>query len=149
MGYKSAIDLIKNKCDSAKGNIYFDIGTAREFNEDDNRDFPLVYVRRPITSTKIKNANGIIVQEIFNMNIQALQTCELGTSGSDQEKFFQDMNYILISLLNELLANDYQLNTGTAIQIQKENDLITIGWEIPIQLTIDVDADLCCSLFEE
>lgn len=148
MAYKSALDVIKHKTEQAIGNLYFDIGTARDFNEDDNRDFPLVYVRRPITSTKLKNSNNIIVQEIYNINLQVLQACALDTPNEQLEEYFQNTNFILIALLNELLANDFQINTGTAIQINKQTDLVVVGWEIAIQLTTDIDNDLCCSLFE-
>lgn len=147
MGYKSAIDTIRAKCADAKGSLYFDIGTAKEFNNDDGRDFPLVYVRRPITSTKVKNANNIIVQEVFNISIQVLQTCPFTDNIENTERYFQDMNYILDALLNDLLAKDYQITTGTAFQIFKKTDLVVIGWEIPIQLTVDIDPNLCCSYF--
>lgn len=148
MGYNSAIQALRDKCETAKGNLYFDIGTIRDFNEKDNRDFPLVFVRRPITSTKVKNANNVIVQEVFNINLQVLQACKLDTQNVDLEKYFQDMNYIAVALLNDLLSKDFQISTGTAIQINKTTDLVVVGWEIPIQLTVDVDSDLCCSFFE-
>lgn len=148
MGYKSAVDAIKNKCSQAKGNLYFDIGTAKDFNSDDNRDFPLVYIRRPITSSKVKNSNNIIVQEVFNISIQVLQTCPFTESSDNVERYFQDTNYILDALLNDLLAQDFQLTTGTAFQLYKKTDLVVVGWEMPIQLTVDVDPNLCCSYFD-
>lgn len=150
MGYKSAIELIEQKCEDAKSNLYFVIATDKEFNADDNRDYPLVWVRKPITSTKVKNANNIVVQETFSFELHVLQKCgftDTTETEENVEKWFQDTNYILIALLNELLENDYVLTTGTATQVYKKTDLVTIGWRIPITLTIDIDNDLCCAFF--
>lgn len=147
MGYKSAIDIIKTKCETAKGSLYFDIGTAKDFDANDNRDFPLVYIRRPITSTKNKNSSGVIVQETFSLSIQVLQKCEFDESADNIEKYFQDMNYILNALFMDLEANDVEFTIGTAFQIYKKTDLVVIGWECPINLVVDVDPSLCCSFF--
>lgn len=150
MGYQSAIQLIENKCAQAKSNLYFVIATDKEFNGDDNRDYPLVWIRKPITSTKIKNASGIIIQETFSFDLSVLQKCKFNaTTETDEnvEKWFQDTNYILIALLNELLENDYVITTGTASQVYKKTDLVTIGWRIPLTITIDIDNDLCCAFF--
>lgn len=152
MGYKSAIDLIGKKVAKAKANLFFVIATDKEFNSDDNRDYPVVWVRKPITSTKIKNANNIFIQETFSFEIQVLQKCKF-TDRTDLDaniqRYFQETNYILVALLNDLLMNDVAISTGTSSEVYKKGDLITIGWRQPVTITVDVDSDLCCSFFHD
>ena len=150
MGYKSALELIENKCAQAKSNLFYVLATDKEFNGDDNRDYPLVWIRKPITSTKIKNSSNIIIQETFSFELNVLQKCkftDITKEDPNIEIYFQNMNYILIAMLNELLENDYVVTTGTATQVYKKTDLVIIGWRMPVTITIDIDNDLCCAFF--
>ncbi len=152
MSYLSFIETIKNKCASSKSNLYFVNATDKEFNSNDSRDFPLVWLRNPVTSNKQLNANNIIVQEVFNFELQVLQTIGLTTTTESEpniNKFYSDTNYILIALLNDLLKNDYQITIGQARQVFKKTDLNTIGWAVPIQITFDVNNNLCCEFFNQ
>lgn len=151
MGYINAIEVLQNKCNQAKSKLYFFLGTENEFNENDGQNFPVVFLKKPFTSVKIKNSSNIIIQESFSFELNVLQTIKFtDTSGGNTnvEKQFENTNYILNALLNELLENDFVLTTGTARQVYKKTDLSAIGWAIPLTITIDIDSDLCCSFFE-
>lgn len=147
MGYASTIEIIKNKTAQAVGNLYFDCGTDRDFNNNDSRNFPLVHLQTPATSAKLQNDQGVIVREQFNFQLRVLNATTLESGNETIERLLQETNYILVAMLNELAAQDVQFSLGTATQLRKATDLLVVGWSIPLNIQGDVDYDLCCSLF--
>jgi hypothetical protein len=147
MGYKKTIEVIENKVAQARGNLFFELGTDRDFNSNENRNFPLVHLGTPATSAKFQNAQGLIVREQFNFQLRVLQATNIESSTVEIERLLDNTNLILIALLNELSAQDVQFSIGTASQLRKSSDLLIVGWTIPLNVQSDVDYSLCCSLF--
>lgn len=149
MSYKKFIDLFKTKCDSYKGSMYFGIGTMKQLNELKNLDFPLVWIVTPMNKATIKNANSIIVEEKFKFTMKVMQGATLNTPQCDIDQLYDETNKVTIAFLNELLKNKFVIDVGESVQKFRQADAILVGWDTPIQLTNDIDMDLCCSLFNE
>lgn len=149
MGYKTLLHTIKGKTEKYKGSLYFGVGTLKELNSDDSRNFPLAWIQQPITKSTVVNSNGIIVQETFSFTLKVVQSASLQTDQKDIDQYYDDTNKILVALLNDLLKNDYQLVVGTASQVFRKSDMCLVGWDQPLQVVTNTDLDLCCELFDE
>lgn len=153
MQYKEVIGLIEDLVERYKGNLSFDSGTLNDLNKDDSRDYPLVYLVRPIIIPQIINPNNS-VNQTFNLNLQFLQTGSINSSETEIEDYFNETLQILNGFIAELIKSFDEegtdvLTIGTVTQIFLQQDSNHVGWSVPIQINSSVDYDLCCSLFNE
>lgn len=152
MQYKEVIELIESTIDKYKGDLYFDSGTLNDLNKNDSRNYPLVWLLRPITITNNVNEN-LTVNQTFNLTLQFLQTGSLDLSEEKANEFFNDTLLILNAFVATIIIDFDEdgtdvLTIGTATQVYLKQDALHVGWALPLQINSVVDPS-CCLLFEE
>src|SRR5688572_28483342 len=105
MNYGDVINLIEEKVNSYQGNLYFGIGTLRELNAMENKNYPLVWIVSPVTMSHTIQ-NEVQVAKAYNLTIRFLQSVETTTTRSDSDNFYALLDNILtgfvISTLNDI-----------------------------------------------
>lgn len=152
MQYKEVIALIESTVDKYKGDLYFGSGTLNDLNKNDGRDYPLVWLVRPVTIPNTVNDN-LTVNQTFNLTLQFLQTYTLDLDEDEVNKIFNDMLLILNGFVAKLITDFNDEGTdvmtiGMVTQTYLQQDSIHVGWILPLQINSGVDHN-CCLLFEE
>lgn len=152
MQYKEVIELIEGTVGKYKGNLYFDSGTLNDLNKNDGRNYPLVFLVRPVTIPNTVNEN-LTVNQIFNLNLYFVQSYSTDNNEDEITDLFNDMLIILNGFVSKMISNFDEegtdiLTVGTATQVYLKQDAIHLGWALPLQINSVVDSS-CCSLFEE
>lgn len=152
MQYKEVIELIESTIEKYKGDLYFDSGTLNDLNKNDSRNYPLVWLLRPVTIPQTVNEN-LTVNQIFNLNLYFVQSYSTDNNEGEIIDLFNDMLIILNGFVSKMINNFDEdgtniLTVGTATQTYLTQDAIHIGWILPLQINSVVDSS-CCSLFEE
>lgn len=152
MQYKEAIELIESTIDKYKGDLYFGSGTLNDLNKNDSRNYPLVWLLRPVTIPQTINDN-LTVSQTYNITLHFLQTYTLDVNEDHVNDIFNDMLKILNAFVAKIITdfNDDGsdiLTIGTATQVYLQQDAIHVGWALPIQINSVVDPT-CCLLFDE
>jgi hypothetical protein len=153
MQYKEVIELIEEIAGRYHANLSFDSGTLTDLNKDDSRDYPLVYLVRPITIPQVINPNNS-VNQTFNLNLHFLQTGSINLTEDKYNDYFNDMLQLLNGFIAEMIKEFDEdgtdvLTIGTINQVYLQQDSVHIGWAVPLQINSVVDNDLCCSPFSQ
>lgn len=153
MQYKEAIELFEEVIASYKGNLYFDSGTLNDLNKDDNRNYPLVFLVRPVTIPQSYSINNNSVSQTFNFTLNFLQSSASVLNEDNYTNVFNDTLQILNGFVGKLIALFEEEGTdvmtiGTITQVFLNQDNIHVGWSLPLQIQSVVNSDLCCSAFE-
>lgn len=146
---KKLIEIFKDK---AKKSYSFGSGTILELNSNSNINYPLIWMLFPVI-IKNNTTNGNIVSQSFSFNLQFITS---GKSTDTQDKIndhFDLLNNIMIGFIqsiqvdNETLERD-QMTFGNAMMINKKLDNVHYGWQVAVEVTLPIDLNLCCNLFE-
>lgn len=154
MNYSGVLDVVKNKVSQSKGKIYYGVGTIKELNSEEKKNYPLTWVLAPVTFQN-QVQNEILVLKTYSLNVRFLQSVDTTTTREDSDKIFDDLNVIvdafIMSVLKDISNNPdlMPITFGTVTQIYKQQGDIHIGWNLPVFVQGYSDEDMCCSIFDD
>jgi hypothetical protein len=146
---KKLIEIFKAK---AEKTYSFGTGTNIELNSQSNIKYPLIWMLFPVTINN-NSTNGIIVSQTFNFSLQFLTSGKITDTQLQVNEHFNLLNDIMVGFIQSMQIENENLERdsmvfGQASMINKKMDNIHFGWQVSVQVTLPIDSNLCCNLFE-
>ncbi len=146
---KKLIEIFKAK---AEKTYSFGTGTNIELNSQSNIKYPLIWMLFPVTINN-NSTNGIIVSQTFNFSLQFLTSGKITDTQLQVNEHFNLLNDIMVGFIQSMQIENENLERdsmvfGQASMINKKMDNIHFGWQVSVQVTLPINSNLCCNLFE-
>jgi hypothetical protein len=146
---KKLIEIFKAK---AEKTYFFGTGTNIELNSQSNIKYPLIWMLFPVTINN-NSTNGIIVSQTFNFSLQFLTSGKITDTQLQVNEHFNLLNDIMVGFIQSMQIENENLERdsmvfGQASMINKKMDNIHFGWQVSVQVTLPINSNLCCNLFE-
>lgn len=146
---KKLIEIFKNKAETS---FSFGSGTILELNSQSNINYPLIWMLFPVI-IKNNTTNGNIVSQSYSFALQFITSGKTTETQEQINNHFDLLNNIMVGFIqsiqvdNEELERD-QMIFGNATMINKKLDNVHYGWQVAVDVTLPIDLNLCCNMFE-